>query len=670
MMDKIKDYFKSIRNKDHTDIISAGASEAKALTERPELSKFNLDEVPADLRDREGLLTTTAEGYAVSGRLTSEDVMFGTDSPSALVWYGAAGTAVGALSWFPVCFFAAGKGWLFISFLIAFGVALFAQSKRHMLGMLAYWLVASNIALLPTINFANNFAAPAYHRPAPIVSTLTFLAIMLPVAFAPQFMVLAASWIRRSKLMESTLAGGIMTNVSQVIEQARIKQIERAMTDDSAFIDLGAATGLLRKQGDNYAPDRNMPMGLTLSDLLTHFLILGGTGSGKTSSMFRPLLLKWSTARAGGMLVLDGKGQLAAEMADLPNYELISPETTQLSLVQGLTPEDITEAIVTTQAGDEEKDPTWRQQGEKLLRMAGIMLEGAIERNPVADPDVCWSLYNIERAVNSERYRAKLAGIIAASKAPLTPVLRLAGAYFNGSYADMPMKFKASVVETVNAWIAPITGHRELFHWVEASEGVEIEKALNGRCFGLALPAFRYGSAGVAITALVKLRLYRAAQRRGDNWQGKEGQTSCLLAIDEAQEVLSQQDLDVAPIARSLGIAITIGTQSVEQVYDKFGNENSGNALLAQFRSFVCFDSSAGTLEYVKNRLGDAYLMMPQYQAYTPDYAASLEQFSSSPMFDPHNPQRNYFRAYRSDMVTTIIDKGRETVLGQLGMPT
>jgi hypothetical protein len=155
-------------------------------------------------------------------------------------------------------------------------------------------------------------------------------------------------------------SGGPM--VFQHIE-ARQKQAENVEKDTTAVIPLGVARGVFTKKMDGYAPDENLPFVLSVLDLATHLAIFGSPGTGKTSSILRPLAAYYRgwrpggkckrQAPGGGMLLLDGKGQLPAELVGLVGYTLIAPghivdgAPVQLGLIEGLSPNDVVLAFDT-----------------------------------------------------------------------------------------------------------------------------------------------------------------------------------------------------------------------------------------------------------------------------------------------------------------------------------
>jgi hypothetical protein len=125
------------------------------------------------------------------------------------------------------------------------------------------------------------------------------------------------------------------------MEDARKAQLAVAIADKSPVFSLGHATGLLAARGDGFAPSAGREMALSLTDLMQHLLVLGGTGSGKTAGVLRPLCKQLGAVDGVGLVVLDGKGALPGEVAKfIPDLEVIDPATTSMSLVEGLTPTD------------------------------------------------------------------------------------------------------------------------------------------------------------------------------------------------------------------------------------------------------------------------------------------------------------------------------------------
>ncbi|MDB4911713.1 MAG: ATPase, partial [Gemmatimonadetes bacterium] len=116
----------------------------------------------------------------------------------------------------------------------------------------------------------------------------------------------------------------------QILEESRVK---------SPTVELGETTGVFAGRGDVFAPSAGLPFRLSLRDLQMHALVLGGTGSGKTSGVLRPLARQLSEQKNVGLVIMDGKGALPSELVDLPGMQLVDPARgVEISLVSGVEP--------------------------------------------------------------------------------------------------------------------------------------------------------------------------------------------------------------------------------------------------------------------------------------------------------------------------------------------
>jgi hypothetical protein len=136
------------------------------------------------------------------------------------------------------------------------------------------------------------------------------------------------AWIMRA---EDLSAQGFLSNRSKNLPffkkewgptVSRNDQVLRAALDPTPFYSLGKSTGMVHHATKSpLAPlAAGILMGLSRADLQTHFIVFGGTMTGKTTSIARPLLEQYALKpfceeRNLGALVLDGKGgQLVEDM--------------------------------------------------------------------------------------------------------------------------------------------------------------------------------------------------------------------------------------------------------------------------------------------------------------------------------------------------------------------
>jgi hypothetical protein len=111
-----------------------------------------------------------------------------------------------------------------------------------------------------------------------------------------------------------------------IAEAARQRQVREAASDPSPTVDLGETTGVFAGRGDFFGPSAGMRFCLSLRDLQMHMLVLGGTGSGKTSGALRPLARQLSAYDRVGLVI---KGPLTRcvrlRMARWAVWRLSSP---------------------------------------------------------------------------------------------------------------------------------------------------------------------------------------------------------------------------------------------------------------------------------------------------------------------------------------------------------
>ncbi len=415
-------------------------------------------------------------------------------------------------------------------------------------------------------------------------------------------------------------------------DRALDEQLERAMAENSMFITLGTATDLFAERRDPYSPPKaGMPFGLSIADLSTHILALGQTGTGKTAAVIRPVVWQWQEAKAGGLLVLDGKGQLPKELAGLPNYQVISPESSQFNAIQNLPPDEVADTLFqlfTSTKGNsgDVGGNEWEQFARELLRSTAKVLALMNALEPAQWP---WNLSSIYRLAFEAGSRDAAKALIENEHMHLLPGhLHRAYSSFMVRHMQKANETRSSIELNLETWLGTLINDQELGSWADCVDGVEIEDCLYGEKIGLALPD---SQTGVAISALAKRRFYTAIKRRGDGWKS-EGQEPVLLVVDEAQDLVSHEELAILPKARSLGLCALYSTQGLDGLQVALKDEQATIMLLDQFRSVVSLQvGSDMTLNYVSQRLGTApRVVFSEVNANTTDPAATANLYGAN----------------------------------------
>ncbi|MBY0545064.1 MAG: type IV secretion system DNA-binding domain-containing protein, partial [Gammaproteobacteria bacterium] len=398
-------------------------------------------------------------------------------------------------------------------------------------------------------------------------------------------------------------------------EQARKQQIENAVRDNTPFLHLGTTTGLLYERRDPLAPsEANLPFGLSINDLSTHLLIFGATGTGKTSGIIRPLIRQWIEHRAGGLLVLDGKGELPKEVNDLnPDYVLISPEADAYNPIENLDPDEVADSFHAVFAGHA-TDPFWDDSAMLMIRFAAVLLKHSNEP---------YTIHNLYKLCTSLDFQIKIANTVPEN---VQGARLLAIEYFTQELRSMPEKTRASIVGIVRTWMLSLIGNEKLANWISEPHGAQIEEVMHGKHMGLYLPESRYGKGGTLISILSLRRLYTAIKNRGDDWHEKN-QQAVLLVADEIQNLVTRHELDILPIARSLGLYCCFATQNMDGLERALGKQDADQLVgnLSNMIALPCRTTSSDIT--VSKRIGKIWRSLPDTHASMADSYADIGRY-------------------------------------------
>jgi hypothetical protein len=614
------------------------------------------EDVPEDLRDEHGAMIQTSTGHAVAGRITANDVSLGWRSPGASLWQLVnyhliclAPLWVTATIW-PILaimptvakVYAVFMAGLVILTLIVF--ARRAESGTKEILLVVAWYAILALFASQVLQFGLNLD---------MVDFAAFASMVFVGAFW-----IAAYCERSLRFRELVLAGGHGTPPKLASEDARAVQIENAKRDDTHVLHLGKAMGhVFQYTKDPLAPDPGKAMSLSVKDLLQHVLVLGGTGSGKTSGIFRPLAKQWIENNCGGMLVLCGKGQLPQDFVGLSNYVLVHPETSQINLVEGLKAEDVAEVLKQVVFDPANQgDQIWSQHGRELVRHAGMLVEGIHSRNPQQAP---WTLETLYKTMVDEEFRKELLQIVENSgENEVTDLEVDAHAWFVREFNPKYQEFQESVLGTIQGWFSDLMGHREFRTWTRCESGEDVTQCLRGKLVGVSTPGFEFGQAGSTISAFLRFRVYTQAQKRRDSWAASEGETPCLILMDEAHELLAGMDEHMAAKARSLGLGLVVGTQNIPQLFKRF-QKYGGSALINLFMSVICLRADHETYEWLVKRIGPAPKLITNPRQHAVNYEATNKMLATAPIWDrSHLHSQRMRRAKREPALTKITTLG------------
>lgn len=382
-------------------------------------------------------------------------------------------------------------------------------------------------------------------------------------------------------------------------------RVRRVTRKPAATVWLGDATGLLASRGRR-PRGRGSPVTLAYRDLNQNLLVLGGIGSGKTTSVIQPVL--WQALRHGtGGLIFDIKGDFGAAVSALCHHHhrpltIIGPRRTAFNLLRGLTAETaasfLRSALLLTGTPG---DPFWVDTAVELCRNALGVLSFVPEH---------YSLAGLHEYLFQDDARARLDAQLRAECAGLSPqalrLLRSYQAYHEGVLTRFDAKVVAGVLASAAQVLTAFT-HPELIDaFCPAVDAVTIDGLSRGDLVLVDLPLSVWGTGAKVIYTFLKLRFFQFMQRRSS----VDRQRPVLFVCDEYQEIVSANkdglsDLNFWDKGRAFGAVGLVSAQSIASFYAALNDRDLADTLLQNFRQKLCLRSDdLHTVRFFERLLG------------------------------------------------------------------
>ncbi|MBY0292159.1 MAG: TraM recognition domain-containing protein [Alphaproteobacteria bacterium] len=479
------------------------------------------------------------------------------------------------------------------------------------------------------------------------------------------------------------------THASFFTDNEKILQIDAAIRDKSKPIIFGTTTGRLRFNGKSNSPVAGNKMIATAYDIQEgHLQVLGKSGFGKTT-FIRSVADQLADTDCG-MLVVDGKQMLAEELgvksAENPNGildEIISVERTKnFAILEGLSPEERAEQILTVTGSANAKKDIWDSAGGLNLYYAGAIQDLIIEMaNPAhvkqgvlkhfaESTDKPWSGFSEIYGYDESFITYKNIGVQiletpdpeSKSKHQIVQILECHAKYGEVDKKGKPTnraayieqcvsyiknkgnagkdKINSSVEFTVDTWNSLLTQSEDLLGWAASVKSdTLVTNVLLGKKIGITIDK-KYAKAGVLILRFIIARVLKEIEKRKKGWRKDPNQKQVYFICDEAQDVLTEFIVDKAAITRSLGFAYIISTQTESGLMLKLGKDLK-ETFKAQFSNKVWYfvDDKEST-EALIEACGKTNLIRSSNKSGQPiDFNLSANILSGSAEFDVNHPE-------------------------------
>jgi hypothetical protein len=350
----------------------------------------------------------------------------------------------------------------------------------------------------------------------------------------------------------------------------------------------------------------------TLNDVTQGTLILGATGSGKTSCSGRTIAKAFLAKQFGGLILTTKPGEgkewtlfcnaIGREDAvrwvrfDGPNkFNLLAYETQRPGAGAQLTENligffKVLISVMGYRHGQRTNEGFWQSAGNQLLRnLFDLFL---IAQTPLSLDRLAEfvAAAPTKKTDDEEAWRdVPLFGeIIAAAENNSTKpadrrVVDKAKAYWLIDYPRLAPETRSCITFGFNAMLDAMRS-RHIYELLCTETTITPEAVFNGQIIILDLPVKDFGDAGVLVQCAFKYMFQRAIERRenlGDQTR------PAFLFIDEAQNFFTEYDTVFQQTARSSRVATVLLSQNINNFYSHLGGDSNARHM---------FDSLAGNL--------------------------------------------------------------------------
>ena len=355
---------------------------------------------------------------------------------------------------------------------------------------------------------------------------------------------------------------------------------------------------------------------LTIGDLYEGTMVLGRSGSGKTSSTGRALLLATGAAQYA-MVITTAKPGDAREVRDFlaqvgreKDIIEVNPQSGNFNFLQywsdmGADTGQLVEMLMTiagtsSRAGRANQDDIWSKAMREwlanaldLLRLAGQPLSmsylAALAKTSAQTREEAesgeWRRTSTVAYCLKEAKTREEAGDFTASQ---TADLELCGRYWLHELPGMADRTRSSIEMTTNATLAPFARGWLRDRFCGGTADITPEALESGKILLLNYPVKEHQEAGQLAQTAWKLMVQRWVERRAITPETRP----LLLFSDECQFFLTREDVQFQTTARSSRTATVYLTQNRPNVVKELGDEKEADSLFGNLATkiFHCND--------------------------------------------------------------------------------
>lgn len=367
---------------------------------------------------------------------------------------------------------------------------------------------------------------------------------------------------------------------------------------------LGTSTGYLRSRGHRNGMAGGYDVWLKSTDdsIYTNTLILGGTGSGKTSALIRPIMVQIGRYQDCGMFVLDVKGDVYEDVEKIGkryNRRVVklglADDCLKVNILSHLNPQLASSFLQNTFflcGGGGGGDSFWVDSATAVIEHSLGVLKFAGKQY--------YNLHSLYQYIFLEDFRKEINTAIVEyvdthnvdKKSIEYRQLSADLSYFNNVFEVQDIKLQSSIKATISTIISGFCNPLFIDRFSATTDDVyDMTNLLNGDICVLTVPIAEYGNVAKVIYTILKLKYFNLLQQR--QYDKSLPQLPTALVGDEYQTIISASanglsDLDFWSKNRSSKCFGIIATQSITAFEASLkGNRALTNAILANFRNRI-----------------------------------------------------------------------------------
>lgn len=345
-----------------------------------------------------------------------------------------------------------------------------------------------------------------------------------------------------------------------------------------------------KDNGDKLFTDTELPVVLPVKDRYLHMLVLGPTGSGKTSQIIIPMINRDMQNENLGIIAMEPKGDLAEKVfamafhygREVQYFNPILPNCPYFNPLYGLE-EDVVENMATTfKMLDGDSSQFFQNMNENLIRNSLKVLK-RLYANDANMLDLYTLVHNNESKGKKiiQEFSQLQTQTQELQKENDDIVAWFLGDYFTGSTGDSRGATKTyEHCSGVRSQIAKLVSNKFLRKVLNPPRGhgsdVDFDDALeHGKVIAISTAQGKLRDLGRFLGYFLILQLQSSVFRRPGNEDTRRG---CMLYIDEFQVYSNPGFADMLTQGRSYRVASHLATQARDQI--GMGSGKDGDAFI------------------------------------------------------------------------------------------